>query len=192
MQAKATYSLCRLALDGLETEKTAGEIANHLPRWRYEQTMRVLDPVAMLAIRSGTLRTAYNDVLREFARNDVMDGIAMVASCYRANADWSLGHEAFVRRVMQGEGLRKRTPYDDDQVVSIPAGVDESKWLEQQVSDPETVQRCQVDAALLLYRMLPGDQEATKRLETEMLRASDNATKTAIAAVLDPRSQDLI
>jgi hypothetical protein len=186
-QANATEVLCRLALDGLQSDIVAQEIAAELPKWRYEQTMRVLDPVAKLATRSHTLRQAFETLVAEASASDVVDCIDMVAACYRADPAWGMEYAEFVRDVMRGRGLEGRTPLEDRQVVEIPPGVDAKEWLQQQKAspDPEIARRRQLEAAALLHQMLPKDQEAAEWLRAERERVKDPGVRSYIDAVMD-------
>lgn len=164
-QANATEVLCRLALNGVETEQTAAQIAKALPEWRYEQVMRVCGRVAELATRSDMLLQAYDKLIDEYRHGDPVDGFELVSAAARFSPTHvKARYGDFLRRLMAGSGLENRTAFDDGHVVTTEDGkgvIAQSGPTYPQVEDFHRLR-----AAVLLHALLPDDDEVTGQLQT--------------------------
>src|SRR5262249_12419639 len=122
-QFNAAEVLCRLAMNGVETERTAEQIADALPGWRYEQLMRVCGSVAQLATRSEPLLQAYEKPADEYFPLEPVDAFELVATLshfHRERVKAKYG--GFLRGLADGVGLEGRTAYDDGHVVPTADG----------------------------------------------------------------------
>lgn len=162
-QANATEVLCRLALNGIETEQTAAQIAKALPEWRYEQIMRVCGRVAELAARSDVLRQAYDQLTDEYRQADPVDGFELISAAARFSPmHVKARYGDFLRLLMAGSGLEGRTAFDDGHVVATADGkgvVAKSGPTYPQVEDFHRVR-----AAMLLHALEPDDAAVKSQL----------------------------
>ncbi|WAS94979.1 hypothetical protein [Nannocystis punicea] len=188
-QAHATDALCRLALAGIETEQIAGQIAQALPEWRYEQVMRVREIVGRLAARSEALQRAYDDLVAQYREDDPVDAYELVAALAHADpAHTRERYREFLRGLMDGIGLEGRTAFDDGHVVSTPDG--EGVIARSGPTHPLIEAYHQIRAALLLHELDPADEEVTRRLQTWAEQHPDEAVRSELRELLSPPSDD--
>jgi hypothetical protein len=163
-QANATEVLCRLALKGVETERTAEDIADSLPDWRYEQQMRVCDPVAQLAARSERLLAAYEKLADEYCKHEPIDGFELVATLSHYHRERvKAKYSGFLRALMEGVGLAGRTAYDDGHVVVTEDG--KGVMAKSGPEYPLVDDFHRIRAAVLLHQLAPEDEVVTSRLQ---------------------------
>jgi hypothetical protein len=163
-QARATDVLCRLALNGIETKRTADDIADSLPDWRYEQVMRVCDPVARLAVRSEPLLAAYEKLADEFCKVDPVDGFELVATLSHYHPERVKERYAgFLRGLADGVGLEGRTAYDDGHVVATADG--KGVMAKSGPEYPQVADYHRIRATVRLHQLAPEDEEIRSKLE---------------------------
>ena len=161
-QASATEVLCRLALDGVDTERTATRIAEALPKWRYEQIIYVRVPVAALSVRSHALRSAYDSLVETWRERDPVDAFELVLALKHADPTHAfMRYGDFLHALAAGEGLEGRTPYDDGHVVETPDG---GLAARSGPTHPLIVDYHSIRAAVLLWELSPGDERIEQRL----------------------------
>jgi len=184
-QAHATTVLCRLALDGIETQRSAEQIALALPGWRYEQVMRVCGRVGQLAARSEVLQRAYDTLTDGYRDDDPVAAFELIA----AAAPWRPGdararYGDFLRDLMGGAGLEGRTAFNDGHVVTSADGnalVAKGGPTYPQVDDFHRIR-----AALLLHELLPDDAEVTARLGMWAADHPDEDVRQQLRQILSP------
>ena len=163
-QVYATRALCRLALNGIETAKTAEQIAEELPEWCYDQVMGVRCCVAQLATRFEPLQDAYERLIDEYSGVDPVDGFELIAATARFNPSRAkTRHEDFLRRLVEGDGLEGRTAFDDGHVVATEDG--KGIRAKSGPTYPQIDDFHQIRAAMLLHEILPEDEAITARLQ---------------------------
>jgi hypothetical protein len=162
-QAYATDALCRLALDGVDQERTARDIAKHLPRWRYEQVMNSRHYVAQLAAVAPVLQAALDTLIEGWKKKgDPVDAFLMVAAVARADRARGAAHLPFLHGLARGEGLEGRTPLDDGEVVTLPGT--NLVAARSGPAYPSVPDFHRIRAAVLILEIDPHDQEARRQV----------------------------
>ncbi|HMA95917.1 MAG TPA: hypothetical protein VKP30_24685 [Polyangiaceae bacterium] len=182
-QAYATNALCRLATQGLDTEKTAAGIAKALPRWRYEQVMRVCGRVAELAARSEVLLEAYDRLIEVYKATDPVDALELVSALaeHCPNHVREL-HSALVRDLSEGLGLEHRTPFDDGHVVPTPDG--RGFVAKGGPTYPLVPDYHRIRATMVLHKLEPNNQHLARRLQAWSTNHPDALIRKELTALL--------
>jgi hypothetical protein len=164
-QARAVEILCRLAKEGLETERIASEIAEGLPHWRYEAVLHTIQAVSTFARCSSGVQEALDRLIHEWAEDDPIDALELVEALARNAPEGARQHERLLRQVMETHGWGTREPLADGQIVEVEAGAGE--WLLAAASGssyPSLPDYHAIRAALVLRSLFPEDAPATLRL----------------------------
>jgi hypothetical protein len=183
-QADATRVLCRLALQGLETDLTAQQIADALPNWRYEQVLRTCEAVATLAARSPALQAAYDQQIEAWANDNPVDALELVAQVATFSPDHARARfDPFLRAALAGGVLEGRTEFagggvflehEDGKLQRVDKGSD----LPQ---DPEYHR---IRAAVVLRRLFPADESIRLQLQHWAAHYPDPGVRDGLGALL--------
>jgi len=162
-QPLATAVLCRLALEGLETDALAGDIAAHLEGWRYEQLMASAPAIARLTPRSRGLEQAYEKRIADL--EDVDDKLRLVDALARANPPAARRQRELLGSLMRAEGDRPPQAGATESEGAQDAGPEVETLTAQarEAAEADAVLRA-IHAATLLLRLFPDDEEARGRL----------------------------
>lgn len=165
-QANAVEILCRLAMEGIESERIGQEIAADLPNWRYEAVAYSVESLTTFARESAAVGDAFHRMVNEWAEEDPVEALVLLEPLVRNAPALARKHEALLRQISDEFGLGRRHPLLDGHVMSVERIDGELRIPPVGGPDcPSIVDLHAIRAALLLLRLNPADADLSERLD---------------------------
>ncbi len=183
-QVRAIEILCRFAAEGLEREQIEKELAQELPRLRYEAVMSARNVLARLTLVAPQLMVAFHTLIHEYLQEefDPVDALDLIEALAYAHPPAAKTYETFLRKLMSGEELAGRHPILDGHVIEYTPDGAEVVHGNPLPSDFHAVR-----AALVLLRLIPDDETALAEVRRWAMAYPDEKVREELRQQLEQR-----
>ncbi|MDB9514816.1 hypothetical protein PN499_26800 [Kamptonema animale CS-326] len=157
-QPLAINTLCRLALDGIESNLIVNEIAEAIAsQLEYEALMPAINTVVKIGIVTPQLTQALEVVIAEFQESeaDPVDILEILEALAIIAPNTAKKYQFFLQDLMNGKSLKNRHQIADGTVVILPSNQTTIDWGKNE-PPPENIYS--IRAAVLLYNLFPDDE----------------------------------
>ncbi len=181
-QYKAIDILCRLAIDGIQTQETIRNIGDKIGYFRYEAVFPSLASLARIPDNQDVPKIMLG-VFNEYADADPIDALMVLHLLVPNYPQEAKPHLAFIKAIAKGQGIENRSPLLDGAVMSIDADGHESFYMHGVEIEGNFEETHRINAAMLFYHLDQDDPEINQLLDHWEQHAANEAHRDAIRAL---------
>lgn len=163
-QYKAIDVLCRLASDGVETDKIIAAIGAKIQSFRYEATMPSIESLAWVP-NNEQVPPIILGVFDEYSNDDPIDGLNILSLLAVNYPKEAIPKLPFIKSLARGEGLSNRSPLLDGAILSYNTDGKKSYVIDGEEITGTFEETHRINATVLYFRLDPTDQEINNLLD---------------------------
>jgi hypothetical protein len=181
-QYKAIDILCRLAIEGIQTQETINNIGDKIGRFRYEALFPALESLASIPENEEVPKIILR-VFDDCAEDDPIDGLEILRLLVVNYPEAVKTKLAFLKSIAQGQGIEGRSPLLDGAVMSIDGHGNKSFSIAGEEIEGTFEETHRIHAAMLFFRLDREDHEINQLLDFWEHHAEKEAHRNRIAAL---------
>jgi hypothetical protein len=160
-QYKAIDVLCRLANDGIETERIVKNIGENLHHFRYEAVMPSMESLSEIE-NSENVPKILKKLFDEYVEDDVIDGFYILNAMAKNYPNEAKKELDFLKSLANGIGLENRSPFLDGAVMTTDENGKNTFFINGEKIEGNFNLEHQLNSALLYQYLEPNDAEINK------------------------------
>jgi len=179
-QYKAIGTLCRLAREGIQTDKIIADIGANIGDFRYEAVFPSLEALATIPDHEKIPEIMLG-IFDEYIEDDPIDGLNILLMLVRAYPNKVKSRLDFLRGLARGKGLEGRSPLLDGAVLSIDQEGKESFSMGGPPLEGTFEESHRINATALFYFVDQTDPEINALMDHWEQHAEEEGFRNMVA-----------
>lgn len=163
-QYKAIHVLCRLAKDGIQSNKIVHDIGDQILNFRYEAVLPSIESLSAIP-GNKQVPSIMLAVFEDYSASDPIDGLHILRLLSINYPKEVIEKLSFIKSLAKGEGIENRSPLLDGAILSYTQGGKESFSIQGQELEGTFEETHRINAALFYYSIDPQDKEINELID---------------------------